>query len=202
LVLDIKLTDKYGTDWFEWLPETLWREIMDDFRTPSISDHVKSKIQAVKTVHISDWTFGKWEVFSIITQALNNNIPDFEVMRKPTIPQLFAAVDIMTMIRNDVEFSPEIQDWCAASMIDNSVIFAPQPLAFCQDEILAIQKTIGAPVDPTPVQEKWRSVSSIPLDQVVLEETSVDIQLAKLLAARSYMQMRRDQMTAQLKVLA
>lgn len=202
LVLDIKLIDKYGNDWFEWSAETLWREIMDDFRTPSISDHVKSKIQAVKTVHISDWTFGKWEVFSIITQALNNNIPDFEIMRKPTISQLFVVVDIMTMIRNDVEFSQEIQDWCGAAMIDAGVIFAPQPIAFCQDEILAIQKEIGVPVDPAPVQEKWKLVSSVPADQVVLEENPVDIQVAKLVVAREYMQMRRDQMTAQLKVLA
>jgi hypothetical protein len=201
LVLDIKLIDKYKTDWFEWSPETLWREIMDDFRTPSISDHVKSKIQAVRTVHLSDWTFSKWEVFSIITQALNNNIPDFEIMRKPTISQLFAAVDIITMIRNDVEFSQEIQDWCGASMIDEGVIFAPQPIAFCQDEILAIQESIGAPVDPKPVQERWKSVASLPANEIVLEENPIDIQVAKLIVARDYMQMRRDQMKVQLEVL-
>lgn len=201
LVLDIKLIDKYGNDWFEWSPETLWREIMDDFRTPSISDHVKSKIQAVKTVHLSDWTFGKWEVFSIVTQALNNNIPDFEIMRKPTISQLFAVVDIMTMIRGDVEFNQEIQDWCGASFMDQGVIYAPQPLAFCQDEILAIQVEIGNPVDYKPVAERYRSVVGIPLDQVQLEETPVDVQVAKLLVANAYMQLRRDQMTEQLKVL-
>jgi hypothetical protein len=163
---------------------------------------VKSKIQAVRTVHINDHSFEKWEIFSLLLQALNNNIPDFEIMRKPTIPQLFAGVDIMTMIRNDVLFSEEISHFCAAVFVEQGVIFAPQPVAFCQDSIHALQVEIGSPVDPTPVQEKWRSVSSIPVDQMVLEETPVDIQVAKLIVARDYMQMRRDQMTAQLKVLA
>lgn len=201
LVLDIKLMDQYGTDWFEWESSTLWSEIMDDFRTPSISDHTKSKIQAVRTVHISDWCFTKWETFCVVTQALNNNIPDFEVMRKPTISQLFVSVDIMTMIRNDVEFSQEVQQWCGASLIDMGVIAAVQPVAFCQDEILEIQKARGIPVDPEPVKEKYRQVMSIPAEEVILEETPIDIQVAQLIIARDYLKLRRDQMTHQLRVL-
>lgn len=201
LVLDIKLMDQYETDWFEWEPETLWREIMDDFRTPSISDHVKSKIQAVKTIHISDWCFNKWETFCVITQALNNNIPDFEVMRKPTLSQLFATVDMMTMIRSDIPFGADLQQWCAATFITDGVIYAPRPLVFCQDEIVQFMEDSGTPVDPEPVKEKYRSVIGEELSQVVLEENQVDIQVAKLLVANDYTQLRRDQMKHQLRVL-
>lgn len=201
IVLDIKLMDQYGVKWFEWEPETLWREIMDDFRTPSISDHVKSKIQAVKSAHITDWVFTKWETFSVVTQALNNNIPDFEVMRKPTIAQLFAAVDMLTMIRNDVEFSQEIQQWCAASLLDVGVVCAPQPIAFCQDEIIEIQDARGIPVDPAPVKEKYKMMLAVPLEEVVLANNWVDIQVAKLLIARDYLALRRQQMQEQLRVL-
>ena len=201
VVLDIKLIDKYKADWFGWEPETLWTEIMDDFRTPSISDHVKSKIQAIRTIHITDWVFTKWEIFCPIIQALNNNIPDFEIMRKPTISQLFAGVDMITMVRNDEEFSQEVQQFCGAAMLDEGVTAAPQPVAFCQDEILEIQEEMGVPVDPAPVKEKYRQVVTLPADQVVLEETQVDIQVAKLLIARDYMGLRRQQMKEQLRAL-
>lgn len=201
VVLDIQLLDKYGTDWFQWEPETLWSEIMDDFRSPSISDHVRSKIQAVRTIHISDWVFKKWEVFCPVIQALNNNIPDFEILRRPTIAQLFAGVDMMTMIRNDEEFSQEVQQFCGASILDDGVVAAPQPISFCQDEILEIQKEMGVPVDHTPVLEKYRQVATLPAEQVVLEENPVDIQVAKLLIARDYMRFRRQQMQDQLRAL-
>lgn len=201
IVLDIKLMDTYGVDWFEWEPETLWREIMDDFRTPSISDHVKSKIQATRTVHITDWSFTKWEIFCVLIQALNNNIPDFEIMRKPTTAQLFAGVDMMTHIRKDVLWSQEIQQWCGAALLDVGVTYAPPPIAFCQDEILEIQEELGNPVDPEPIREKYRVVASQPLEEVELVENRIDIQVAKLLIARDYMNMRRGQMTQQLRVL-
>lgn len=201
LVLGVKLLDQYGTDWYEWEPETIWREIMDDFRTPSISDHTKSKIQAVKSIQISDLCFQKWEIFCVITQALNNNIPDFEIMRKPTVSQLFVAVDIMTMIRNDVPFGDQLQQWLAASLLTDGVIYAPDPIAFCQDEILDFMKDSGREVDPQPIREKYKTVMLTPSDQVVLEENAVDIQVAKLLVARDYMQLRRDQMKSQMQVL-
>ena len=201
VVLDIQLLDKYGTDWFEWEPETLWSEIMDDFRSPSISDHVRSKIQAVRTIHISDWVFKKWEVFCPVIQALNNNIPDFEIMRKPTISQLFAGVDMMTMVRNDEEFSQEVQQFCGAALLDDGVVAAPQPVSFCQDEILQIQQELGVEVDPAPVREKYRQVVTMPAERVVLEENPVDIQVAKLIIARDYMRFRRQQMQEQLRAL-
>ena len=201
LVLDIKLMDQYGTNWFEWEPETLWREIMEDFRAPSIGDHVKSKIQAVKTIHISDWCFTKWEVFCPIVQAVNNNIPDFEVLRKPTISQLFVAVDIMTFIRNDVQFSQEVQQFCAATLLDAGVIAAPVPIDFCQDEIEDIQKERGIEFDPQPIKDKYKQMLSVPIEDVELEENSVDVQVAKLIIAKDYLTLRRNQMKRQLRVL-
>lgn len=201
IVLDIQLLDRYKTDWLQWGPETLWQEIMRDFHAPSISDHVRSKIQAVRTIHISDWCFTKWEIFCLVIQALNNNIPDFEIMRRPTLSQLFAGIDMMTMIRKDVEFSQEVQQWCGASFLDEAVVYAPQPLSFCQDEIIEIQQELKVPADPAPVKARYRQLMDMPLEEVSLEENPVDIQVAKLLIARDYMNLRRTQMKEQLRTL-
>lgn len=202
IVLDIILMDRYNVAWFEWEPETLWQELMREYQMPSISDHVKSKIHAVRTIHISDWCFIKWEVFCPVIQALNNNIPDFAVMRKPTLAQLFAGVDMMTMIRNDIEFSDEVQQWCAAATLDMGVMYAPQPIAFCQDEIERYLELKGITYDIVPIRDKYKHFMSTPLEHIELDaDSAIDVQVAQLIVARDYMQIRRNQMTQQLKVL-
>jgi hypothetical protein len=210
VVFDVKLLQQYGEDWMTWEPETLWREIMDDFRVPSISDHAKSKIQAVKTLHINEWYFDKWEVFCWVTQALNNNIPDFQVIQKPSIAQLFVSVDVATMIRNDEEFAPEVQMWVAASVLDEGVVYAPKPIAFCNDEIVQLleRSKLEDALDSIPaVQERWHELGTLSdeawgkINGTALEENVVDVQVARLIVAKRYMELRRRQLKEQLRVL-
>jgi hypothetical protein len=205
---DVALLGTYGTDWFEWEPGTLWREIREDFRVPSINDHAKAKIQAAKTLHINEWYWTKWEVFCWITQALNNNIPDFHVLQKPSIAQLMQSVDAATMVRNDVEFTPELQMFVAAAMVESGVFYAPKPIDFCQDEIetlldeLQIDKSLIG-----QVQSRWREVKQISPEawarspEPVLREDVVDIQVAKLKVACDYLDLRRRQLQEQLRLL-
>lgn len=209
VVLDIALLGQYGPDWYGWEAETLWRLIAEDFRTPSISDHVRNKIQAVKTLHINEWFWTKWEVFCWITQALNNNIPDFQVLQKPSLPQLFVAVDVAELVRGGEQFSQELQDWVAAAVVDEGVIFAPEPISFCQDEIERLLQNLGNPealaLIPR-VRERWEQLQQMTPEQweseeLVLKETAEDVQCARLLVARDYRRLRQRQMREQLRLL-
>lgn len=210
VTFDIALLQRYGADWFGWEASTLWREIRDDFRVPSISDHAKAKIQAIRTLHINEWFWTKWEVLCWVTQALNNNIPDFQVLQKPSIAQLINAVDIATMVRSDEEFSLELQGFVAAAVLDESVFYAPAPIAFCQDEILQLlgeQQIANGEVLIKEVQERHREVSQISAEawaaspETILHETVVDIQVAKLKVACDYLSLRRRQLKHQLRLL-
>lgn len=210
VVFDVALLAKYQTDWFEWEPATLWKEIKEDFRVPSISDHTCAKIQAVKTLHINEWFWTKWEVFCWITQALNNNLPDFHVIQKPSIAQLFNAVDIATMVRSGEEFSLEIQDWIAAAVADEGVVYAPKPIAFCQDEIVQLLDELKIEEGPQlvkAVEERYREVMAISDEawanspEPILQENVIDIQVAKLKVASNYLAMRRRQLKDQLRLL-
>lgn len=210
VVFDLALLAKYDTDWFEWEPATLWKEIKEDFHVPSISDHACAKIQAVKTLHINEWYWDKWEVFCWITQALNNNIPDFHVIQKPTIPQLLNSVDIATMVRTGEEFIQEVQSWVGASVVDEGVFYAPKPIEFCQDEILELLTELKVP-DPQRaidiVKERFQEISALPEEvwtqegEPVLQENAVDIQVAKLKVACDYLALRRRQLKDQLRLL-
>lgn len=211
LVYDLALLDKYDTDWFGWEPATLYKEIKEDFRVPSISDLACTKIQAVKTLHINEWFWDKWEVFCWITQALNNNIPDFQVIQKPSIPQLLNAVDIATMVRSTEEFIQEVQSWVGASVVEEGVFYVPDPIKFCQDEIFTLLAEELKLEDPQAVidqvKTRFNEVMAIPPDEwgkgdePILQETMVDIQVAKLKVACDYLALRRRQLKDQLRLL-
>lgn len=55
--------------------------------------------------------------------------------------------------------------------------------------------------DPELVQKRWDSVKAEALSKVELDENAVDIQVAKLLVARDYMNIRRKQLAEQLVTL-
>lgn len=210
VVFDVSLLSKYQADWFTWEPETLWKEIKEDFRVPSISDHAKAKIQAIKTLHINEWFWTKWEVFCWVSQALNNNIPDFQVIQKPSAAQLMNAVEIATMVRSGEDFTPEVQMFAAAAMVDDGVFYAPKPIRFCQDEIVRLleEKKIENASDLiSQVQARYQEVNLLPSEawsgsgEPILGENVVDIQVAKLKVACDYVFLRQRQLKAQLRLL-
>lgn len=204
VVYDVALLRKYGLEWFNWEHETLWKTILQDFHISSISYHAKSKIQAIRTLHINEWYWTKWEVFCWVTQALNNNIPDFQVLQKPSVPQILTSIDVATMVRDDEEFTIELQSFVAACFVDEGVLYAPKPIGFCQGEIETLLKSWSADFGLGTIKavgDRWREVLSTPTAEIRLNETAVDIQVAKLVVARDYLALRRQQMKDQLRML-
>jgi hypothetical protein len=200
VVLDVLLLKQYGTDWFVWEAKTLWSEIMDDFKVPSISDHTKAKIQAIKTLHINEWFWTKWEVFCWVTQALNNNLPDFQVLQKPSLSQLMNAVEVSGIVRGGEEFSQELQIFVAAAIMDDGVLYSPKPLEFCQDEIVEFLSRKNK--DAIPLIRKTETrVSEYLRGDTVLDETPDDVQAAKIIVARKYVELRKEQMKHQLELI-
>jgi hypothetical protein len=210
IVFDVLLLDKYGADWYGWEAPTLWREIISDFGIPSISDHNKAKIQAIRTLHINEWYWKEWEVFNWITQALNGNIPDFHVIQKPTIGQMVNSVEIASVARNDEKFDKEVEMFIAGVMVDEGVCYAPPPIDFCQGEIRRLLESLK--VDHAlPLIDKVKSrldqILAIPKEEwtkpgeVILHEDPVDIQVAKLKVALDYAALRKRQMQEQLRLL-
>jgi len=202
VVYDVALLKEYGVEWFEWEAPTLWSEILRDFKVPSISDHAKTKIQAVKTLHISESFWTEWEVFGWITQALNNNIPDWQTMQRPSIGQMLNAIDIATMVRAGETFSSEVAGYMASCFLDEGVLYAPEELKVAQPHIdhyaavYGIEDYVGL---VQGAQEKYLQVRGGA--EVELHENAVDVQVAKLKVAWDYLSKRRAQLKEQLLLL-
>jgi hypothetical protein len=133
---------QFGVDWLEWDSEALWYEVEQDFsarfqmhysrpHSVTVSAMNKNKIQAVRNLLLSDGFWSAWEVFSPLTQALNNNTPDFFTLQQPTVAQMMAAVDMVSDIRKR-PYEEEVSRFVAASALDRGVWFLPDPLSFAQ----------------------------------------------------------------------
>lgn len=244
IVLDFALIKAFQLEWFLWEPETIWASILDMFKS-NVSEHNRAKIMAIQTLHVSHAPWEQWQVFEKVIQALNNNVPRFDVMQVPSLEQLYAGIDIMDTLRRE-EFSSEVKQYMAAAVLHEDVFYVPQPLDFIQVEVskpfyrcdtcettysalfhdgvcdnctqkfdpeqglsmrpkqelleagLGKKLTLAVKYNPDPVQQRWEEVRKKPEMDIELQETQTDAQVAKLIVARDYMNVRRRQLAEQL----
>jgi hypothetical protein len=136
VVLDFALARVFGDQWVEWEAITIWESVKDAFKT-DISELSKAKVQTIKTLHLVDAPWTQWQVFEKVVQGLNNNLPRFDLMQAPSLPQLYAAVDMMTTHwpNGEEPWSDEVKRYIAASVIHEHVCYVTPPLDFVQMEI-------------------------------------------------------------------
>jgi len=131
VALTLVLMEKFGTEWLEWEPDTLKREILTTFRATSVSEHNWQKIQAVRVLTSTMGFWSEWHIFEKIIQALNNNVPRFDITQRCTLSQLMAGVDIANTIRKET-YGDEPQRYVAACALDEGVVYLPTPLDFAK----------------------------------------------------------------------
>lgn len=128
----LTLFGQFGDDWVEWEPETLRSEILAEFHAPSISPHNWEKIQAARTLMSCSTYWNEWHIFEKVNQALNNNIPRFDISQRCTIAQLMAGIDIASQIREETFAEDEVGRYIAACALDEYIAYLPPPLDFAQ----------------------------------------------------------------------
>jgi hypothetical protein len=247
VVLDLALLKAFSVEWMLWESQTVWSEVKRIFKT-DLSEHARAKIQAVRSLHVSDGPWEHWQVFEKVCQALNNNLPRADVVQPPTIEQLFVAVDIMEEVR-EKHFSDEVRSYVATAVLHDDILYVPPPLDFAQAELSqpqyecldcgnfdsalfhdglcdtctnkfdpehnlsfrpgpdAMAKGKGKNLkltlryNPDPVEKRWKELEHMKSSEVELKETPEDVQVAKLLMARDYLNIRRRQLAEQLTSL-
>lgn len=130
VVLDFALLKVFHTEWFAWLPETLFAEIEAEFKT-SVAEANKTKVLATQTLHVTDAFWTQWEIFEKTVAALNGVVPRLEFIQPPEVFQLLTAVDAVGWIRKE-EFSEEVGRYAAACFLHDNILYAPPPCAFAQ----------------------------------------------------------------------
>jgi hypothetical protein len=130
ILLDILLTKTFGPNWLGWDPTTIVAEITAEFKQ-QVSELSYGKINAVKTMHLNEAYWTDWEAFVPICLALNDEIPSFTLLVKPSIGQCMSAADTALILRKE-EYSHEVGSFIACLAIDEGIDYLPAPLDFAE----------------------------------------------------------------------
>lgn len=189
IALDLCLLKKYGPEWFGWEWETLHMRIPQDFKG-GLSWLNLSKIMAVSSLHLVDTYWHRWEVFGWVTMAFNGLFADFDVLQKPSAIECLISVDIANRIRTDVEWSPDLLAYLAASFRYDGLLCPIPPCDFVPMDL----KDLGT--DYAEVKEKWPQVRD---SRRVPKEESVNAeQLRRMLVAHDAVEENRALLRHQL----
>ena len=141
LVLDLLLLEAFSKEYLTWEPETIWMEIHKTFGS-ECSEVCRAKIQAARTCHVSDLPFTAWDVFEKVGISFSGSVPLFSEMQRLTPHSCALAISVMSKIRS-IRPSDEVMKYCAASCMDEGMVFAPPPISAVNTHLLSL----GVPDD-------------------------------------------------------
>ena len=223
LAIDHLLFILYGESWYLWEPETVWDELERTFGTPP-GELTKAKIEALRTLGLNKSFWAYWEVFAPTALCLNNRIVSPHILVKPTIPQIYVAVDIASAF-DTFPYSDEVSRFIASVFLDDGVVWAVPPLDFVNPDLVGrryrcldcgndevdeynqvcdecfstnIERYEANHLTEQQKQFIQRVVSG---DDVTIPETREGVIAAKLKVAVDYMNYRRQQLRHQLKLI-
>ncbi len=192
IVLDLWLSNKFGPEWLDWEPETIEAQV-EAMCKCDLSSLNLSKIHALKSLHLVDSFWERWEVFVWCAMPFNDLYPDFEIMQVPTVPQCMIAVDIADQVRDDVEWSEEVKRFLEVVHRHDGIMVPQAPLDFVTVD------TEGFPLEPGVIQSRWPEVRKS--GRAPGCDTSNDCQLTRMLESYQFMQEYRDRLQRQLRTV-
>lgn len=193
IILDLCALKKYGPEWLEWEPETIQAAIQQDHG--NISDLNFSKLMAMKTLHVADSFWKKWEIFVWCAMPLNSLFPDFEVMQVPTVAQCAVAVEVADHARRDVTWSEEVKKYLEVVHVHDGIFIPQTPLE------MLVKITEGWPsgLRPLDVSERWPDIRRTL--QAPTGDSPEDEQLRRMLAVFEHLEESRSRMRSQLPLI-
>lgn len=190
IVLDLALINKFKIEWLGWELETLLSRITQEFQTPTIADVNVEKLQAVRTLHLVDDFWTRWEVFNPCVAAFNGAFADFQRMQAPEVPECMVAVDIAARIRDDLKYSTEVSAFLEVVHKHDGMLVPQAPLDFVHVNVEGLNG------DYNDVRTRWPKVR---LENKAPTGASIeDEQLRRMLVARRYLELTRTQLKNQL----
>jgi hypothetical protein len=125
--------DHYGTEFVEWMPETVKLTLERDGR--AVSNANLTKLMATKTLLASPSPWRQWEVFHWISRALAGQSPNFTYLEEPEIGHAMACANVMKILDPSRKTSIEVDKYVAAMLRNEGIHYAPPPIDFAQREL-------------------------------------------------------------------
>jgi hypothetical protein len=181
------LNQRYGTDWDDWEPETLWWAIRRDFGP--VGELARNKIGALAVAARTDAPWQDWDVFENCGLAWNDIIPVFGAYQLLVPMQIALAVHVLREVREEEEFANEVNAYIASILEEHGWVYAP-PEWFADAQLLLDRKKwlVGFRQD---VASAWAKVGDI--DPTQIDWSAADplsIHLLKMHVVQRYLDER------------
>lgn len=189
LTLNLLMLSAFGPEYLGWEAETCWDEIRSTWGV-TVSDIGKNKIQAVRTIYVSQEVGSEWEVFEKVAAGLVGVPPRIEVMQRPTAARAAVALDIITTVRPESDVKDEVYRYCSAVLRDHGMVYGPEVLEPANKFL---------PKDTRELAERVRLL--VKADKMPDERTdpALAVQAMKTYSVRDFMRDTRAQFSAQVE---
>lgn len=185
-------------DFLCWEPESIWIEL--ERQGVDVPEANRAKLMAAIALRLVPSFYWDAVVFEKTALAFDGSPPNPDILEEPS-PALLAwavveAAWILRASKNATwEFEHEPRAYIGVLLTRAGFVLAPEPLSFAQAALNhARHYTHLLP----EVKERWASVSQDHLEALHLQETPVDVQIARLAAVALYVKTRRARAEADL----
>ena len=192
LILNLLLLKEFGSEYLGWEPESCWVEIGRSWGT-TVSEINKNKIQAIRTCHVSDSPYEKWEIFEKVSMGFVGLTPKFALIQRATPHRAALALDIMGQVRDKQPISDEIYKYVAAAMMDSGLIYGPGPM---EPSNKYLAKFISS-----EKQAEVKNALSVRKKPTFSGNNEGDIQLMKAISVKDFLESASRTLLTQLKKL-
>lgn len=190
-----------GNAFLAWEPESIWLELED--KGVDLSLENRDKLLATLTILQVDAFHWDALVFENTVEAFNN-IPSAPDAIQEASPGEIAwgafEAELLAQYAGYVgEYDYEPARYTALSMYRDGLVVAPELLTFAQEELDALN-TDAKDLKASTIS-RWNEIDKTKLDDLKLEETPEDIQLARLAAIYIYVGERAQRLQREVEKL-
>ena len=176
------ITGKLGPRWISWEPETLWSELKRA-ADAAPSALLKDKIQAAKSLLVTNAFWRDHLAFEKIVMALNGHAPLFDQYQNPSPAMIANALEEAAKIRK-AEFSGEVLRYIAVIAYQDGLVVLPEPLDVAQGHLDELCRPVVGQHLKDDIRRRWEESKGSP--EGMYAETPTGVHLAKMAAIREY----------------
>ena len=141
LVLNLMLLKAFGPEYLGWEPETIWHEIQQTYGV-TVADANKQKIEAVRSVYVSDKPGDDWTAFEIVAAGLLGIPPRAGVIQRCPPSRAGFALECLLYLRDPSYVKPEVYRYCAACLMDYGLVYGPATLEEANQYVVDADKEL------------------------------------------------------------
>jgi hypothetical protein len=193
LTLSSLLGSEFGTDWYDWEPETISETIVRQVGVDP-SPTTMNKIMALKMLRACpDKVLNDWRIIEKVSVAFDGDTPSMNEIEDVAPEQLSHAFSLMKAMCKKKP-SEDVSKYVAARLYDAGYVITPATLGFSDHHLRKL-------VDDEPLRKKVLAGYGKALKGAAPaadSENPVDIQVNRLMANHAYVLDKLDESVSQL----